>query len=495
MKYLIGPSQLAQSAALQYKGMGEDVAEFTLDSLPGNLDGCDELFIAPMIKNEDPFSSDSILMSAVKSLLGTYRPESNGGRRLLCHLLLQSRIACDMLLSNDLAGSLNDKIEFWPFTLADICAQGIDFARKPIPAESDETVHLVIFGMTSNAEAVIKAAALTCHYPNYCRNHSLRTRITVIDENIEAKSMQMRSRYSQFLSNGYVRTVDVRKRVSWISRPEYSNREDFVDIEWEFVSGSIDDADMKRKVINWASNGSGQLCIVVAYDSDEMNVVTSGKLYECLESRGSAIYLYLRNSGFIRNIKLDGNIHLIAEDQVQYDVSLPLRRMAQMVNYVYSECYDSETDEFDVPIEIDTEKMLSYWQECRQPALRWSSVCNAMSIKNKMLSLGHLESDWQSFYSMTAKESELLSEVEHNRWTAEKLMSGFRPLSDVERSKVAEDVSLKKTLKTRKAHYDLVAFSELQKDETGKNARMYDVCLTRAIPLIASLSKKKEEDR
>lgn len=493
MKYIIGQSSFAESVSKQYNELGFETKIFTFESLPQSLDSCDELFVTSPETNEAPLTSDSLMMSAISPLLDTYKPENNGGQRLLCHIQFLSRTACDTFLTTDLKENLNSKIEFWPFTLADIYAQNINFAHKRISVDSDQTVHLVVYGMTERTETIIKYAILSCHYPNYCRNHSLRTRITVIDENLTEKAFQMCSRYSLLLENSYVRRVDVNRGTSHVSKPMFPEREDFIDIEWEFVDGRANHADIKQKMKYWASCNSQQLCVVIGYDNDEKSLAVLNELKQYSKSTETPIYIYLKNSGILQSTTLNDNIHLIADDNVNYDVRLPLRRMAQMVNYIYSECYNASTEKFEVPLEIDKSKMQLYWEKCLHPMLRWSSVCNAMSIKSKMLSLGHSEDDWETFYSMTAAEETVMYEVEHNRWCVEKLLAGFRPLTDEERSAVDKDKGLKNVLKEQKAHYDLVAFSELKKDETGKNTRMYDECLTRAIPLIATLSKMKED--
>ncbi len=75
--------------------------------------------------------------------------------------------------------------------------------------------------------------------------------------------------------------------------------------------------------------------------------------------------------------------------------------------------------------------------------------------------------------------------MEHNRWSLEELMLGYRPVTAEEQRAVEADISLKRTLRdTERAHYDLRAYSDLRPDATGKPVEIYDRALTQAIPLI-----------
>ena len=91
----------------------------------------------------------------------------------------------------------------------------------------------------------------------------------------------------------------------------------------------------------------------------------------------------------------------------------------------------------------------------------------------------------QAYYALSMDEVDVMTEVEHNRWSLEELMLGYRPMTDDEMRMVEEDVLQKKRLRDeKKVHYDLRAFDDLREDETGKNVNVYDMALTQAIPLI-----------
>ena len=107
-----------------------------------------------------------------------------------------------------------------------------------------------------------------------------------------------------------------------------------------------------------------------------------------------------------------------------------------------------------------------------------------MSLGSKLHSVGLSPDDWNGYYALSKDEIHLLAEVEHNRWSVEKLLLGYRPTTAEEDAKIERDVALKKQLRERKIHYDLRAFNDLRADATGKNVNVYDLALIQGIPLI-----------
>ena len=102
-----------------------------------------------------------------------------------------------------------------------------------------------------------------------------------------------------------------------------------------------------------------------------------------------------------------------------------------------------------------------------------------------MRSVGLDAHEWELFYDIPQQDIELLTEVEHNRWSVEELILGYRPCTDEELQKIEADISLKSIFKTKKIHYDLRAYNDLRPDETGKSVKVYDLCLCTCLPLIA----------
>lgn len=412
-------------------------------------------------------------ITQLNNLVAGYDIEKHGGRRLVGHLLLQDRDILRMLQTCDFCQIIKQKIDVYPIMMEDIWSRSIMLDYEPITIHSDKHVHLVIIGMGEVAETVAIHAAHIAHYPNYVRNHSLRTRITMISENAETLSGEFIKRYRHLFDNSYYRIVKPSEEdaVRVFHKPMYEGRrEDFVDVEWEFVDAESWNPDVREKLNLWAQDEK-QLLTVVMADRDE--------------NKNVALSLFLPDELYQRSIP----IHKYNPNAVEYDVTMPLVQMAKNVNYIYDRCYHDNIKNWQGQIlssvEIDIDERDRLWADLSN-VKRWSSIYNAMTIPSKMRSIGLSEDDWDKFYDISQQDIEILAHVEHNRWNVEELILGYRPCTDEEQDKIAADVETQKdAFKARKIHYDLRAYNDLKPDKTGKSAQVYDLCLSAVLPLIA----------
>ena len=492
----------------EYSGFYEtDVAAF------------DELVILADI-NKESMEADNEAMSALRQIAAAYCPEQHDGKRLLCHLLLRSQSLLYMINLEGLCQDIDQRLEVVPFTIEEQWSRAIALRldRAPITLQSDKTVHLVIFGMSSMAEQVAIQAAHVCHFPNYTRNdHSLRTRITVIDEQAADKRQEWIQKYKHLFDNSHYRFVDTRQRPAVTDSfvPMYKDRSDFVDVEWEFVAGTPYDSLVRKKISQWSASPAQLLTIVFADSHSEMQLSNVQYLPEEVAKNKIPVYVYMQHDEAYQQIQHTGSTsHLIPFGMVNrgYDVNVPLLKMAKNVKYIYDCCYQDNVMEWDghlrFSVSIDEKKKEQAWQT-ESAVKRTSNIYNAMTIGVKMRSMGFKEDDWEKFYDLSQEEIELLAEVEHNRWSVEELILGWRPCTDDEQQEIAESIeahiekrnrlgdeavknekTLKEIYKTeRKAHYDLRTYSDLQPDGTGRPVQVYDRCLSACIPLIAKESK------
>lgn len=408
-----------------------------------------------------------------KDLAGQYSLSDHDDEKLMCHLLVHDRNRLRMLQTCDVCSEVRQKIDLYPFTLEDLWSRSIMLDYEPITIHSDKHVHLVIFGMGEVAETVAIQAAHIAHYPNYVRNHSLRTRITLISEDAETLSEEIIKRYRHLFDNSYYRIVKLSEEnaVRVFHKPMYERkREDFVDVEWEFVDAENWHPDVLEKLKQWAQDDK-QLLTVVMADSDE--------------NKNVGMSLFLPDELYQRSIP----IHKYNPNAVEYDVTMSLVQMAKNVNYIYDRCYNDNFENWQGEIlssvEIDPEERDRLWDKLSS-IKRQSSIYNAMTIPTKMRSIGLNEDDWDKFYDISQQDIEILAQVEHNRWNVEELILGYRPCTDEEQDKIAADVDTQKdAFKARKIHYDLRAYNDLRPDKTGRSAKIYDLCLSAALPLIA----------
>ena len=408
-----------------------------------------------------------------KDLAGQYSLSDHDDEKLMCHLLVHVRNRLRMLQTCDVCSGVRQKMDLYPFTIEDLWSRSIRLDYEPITVHSDKHVHLVIFGMGEVAETMAIHAAHVAHYPNYIRNHSLRTRITMISENTEMLSDELIKRYRHLFDNSYYRIVKPSEEdtVRVFHKPMYEGkREDFVDVEWEFVDAESWHPDVREKLKRWAQDDKQLLTVVIA-DRDE--------------NKNEAMSLFLPDELYQRSMP----IHKYSPSDVEYDVTMPLVQMAKNVNYIYDQCFKQNFESWQgwiqSTVEIEPKERERLWANLPN-VKRWSNIYNAMTIPSKMRSIGLSEDDWNQFYDISQQDIEILAQVEHNRWNVEELILGYRPCTDEEQEKIAADVEIQKdAFRARKIHYDLRAYNDLRPDKTGKSAKVYDLCLSAALPLIA----------
>lgn len=157
---------------------------------------------------KDIIVADNIALEILGKLAREY--VSTDGRRPMIHLLLQSQTSLRILQTMDFSEEVNDMFDVHPFTMEDVWAKNVlvqlpgiknaDYPtldQKSIDKESKSFVHVVINGFNCQAEAVAIHTALVAHYPNYNSGDKLplRTRITIIDEDIKSKGNNFISKY------------------------------------------------------------------------------------------------------------------------------------------------------------------------------------------------------------------------------------------------------------------------------------------------------------
>lgn len=472
---IIGKHPITESLVRQYEG--KEYAVVRQETLTGegvDVNSADELCLLA------GDGEDNKAVAMLDELAAKYDVDVHHGKRLICHLLVQKSESLRMLQTCDLCDAVRQKIDVYPFTMDEVWSQSIVFDYEPITVQSEKHVHLVVFSMGEIAEMVAIQAALVAHYPNYVRNHSLRTRITMVDVDAEEKCKKMVGRYQHLFDNSYYRIVkpSEEKAVVEFHKPMYEDRrEDFVDVEWEFVKAETWNADVREKLKLWAKDDK-QLLTVVMVDNDK--------------DRNAAQALCLPNELYERHIP----IYLYDQQNAEYDVTLPLVRMAKNVNYIYDRCYSENIEHWKgglrYAVEIDPEERERSWARLSN-VKRMSNIYNAMTIATKMRSLGLNAEEWDKFYDIPQQDIELIGQVEHNRWSVEELVLGFRPCTDEEQEKIAADVKTqKKAYKALKVHYDLRAYNDLRPDETGKSVEIYDLCLCSCLPLIAKAFADEE---
>lgn len=509
---MIGTHVIAQSVARQYEELGCNVTVAAGFEDVHDIARYSELCVLP-----DASMSDEATLQSLEALAKDY----NGDTKPLCHLLLHNKVTLWLLQNLNIYQNINKKFEIYAFTMEDQWAKNVlchldeDFAiypsldRERIDAQSNKTVHIVIAGFSDLGESFALHTALTAHYPNYVRNNALRTRITIIGAHILEKIDAFIHRYYNLFENSYYRIIDVdNRKILRFHEPVYSSsREDFIDVEWEFVDSDFYDPIIQRKLKLWSEDKHSILTLALCENSTDENFEHAFALPKSVYQNNIPVFIKVKNSALIDEVRASSvykNLYPMGMEDCGYDVRLPLLQMAKRLNYFYVCSYGEKG----VPTDMPVDDIEQEWSKIDSFSIRYSNIYNVMTVASKMRSLGHEEKEWNKFYALTQEEIEILSAVEHNRWCVDRLVLGFRPPTDSEREAIRNNIrefiaakktggekpaeDLKNEYKAKKIHYDLCSYKELDIDKTGRNVRIYDYDLTACIPLIAQSFKEKK---
>lgn len=474
--------------------------------IASNLHEADPLVARERAAGEAVFveKDDNSAIRRLADEAARYDLQSHGGKRLECYLILDNLTSLWLLQTVGIPQKVSEKVDVFATTVEDLLAKTI-FVRLPgipvmfppldrdvISRDSEMTVHLVLVGFSSQAEALAINAALVAHYPNYCRDNRLRTRITIIDDNIYDGKEQIIQRYVHLFDNSYYRTInlnDVNPQCV-VHRPVYeSKRKDFVDVEWEFVNGNVRNEAVRQKLSEWSGDKRQQLTICICHTDCSRNFNEAFALPQAVYEMQVPIFCHAEGYdtlfSFVHPNIAYSSIYTFGKSHCTIEILRILKALAQRVNYVYNHCFSLTSDDpVTAPSSIDINVMESQWQQISSLPKQYSNIFNAMTLGTKMHSIGHGADNWKEYYALTLEEINMLTEVEHNRWSVEELILGYRPVTDEESLLVENDISQKKILRDRKVHYDLRAFDDLRSDCTEKNVNVYDMALTQGIPLI-----------
>lgn len=455
--------------------------------------------------NEPVFveDNDNAIIRRLEELAKHYDDAAYEGRRVECYVVFDDSTSLWLLQTVGLPKEIEQKIDVFASTKEDLIAKAVflklptltsifpPLDRTPLSYDSEAIVHLVIIGFSAQAEALAINAALVSHYPNYCRDTRLRTRITIIDDDVYLGKDHLTQRYVHLFDNSYYRTIDLSdvEPHCVLHRPLYEQtRKDFVDIEWEFVNGNIRNGAVRQKLTEWSSDSRQYLTVSICHDDQNRNYNEAFSLPLDVYKNNIPVLCYTDESDIIRMANAESaysSICPFGKSLCDIGILRILKKLAQRVNYVYNHCFSlASGDPITSPSMIDEGKLETQWRNVGSLPKQYSNIFNAMTLATKMHSIGHSSDDWREYYALTLDEINMLTEVEHNRWNVEELILGYRPTTDEEQQQIENDISQKKVFRNKKIHYDLRAFDDLRSDSTGKNVNVYDMALTQGIPLI-----------
>ncbi len=322
---------------------------------------------------------DTINMECLKLISENIQENEkyNSEKPLICRVMFEYQTSFNILQVTDVDGQ---KIDFRPFNYYETWAQNVlvcqELEKKEnckylpledfdgIQAGQDTFVHLVVVGMSRMGLAMAIEAAHLAHYPNFCTNKK-RTRITFIDASMEQEKHFFMSRFKDMFSLANYRDItnatgniysDL-KAYPWLNPLEdvsckspYCNSDhlgkDFVDIEWEFINGSIENPNIQQYLTDAATNADAKLTIAICLPENSRAIAAATYLPDSVYKSDSTlqILVYQRlNEDLLKQINLNDryNKKLKAFGMARHSYNMSLMSISNFiegyVNNAYSE--------------------------------------------------------------------------------------------------------------------------------------------------------------
>ena len=477
-------------------------------------------------------------------------------KKLTCHVMFEYQTTFSVFQYSEISNNIKDFIDFKPFNYYDSWAQQVLIGRteeylplegaEGIRVDSPKQVHLIIVGMSRMGISMAINAAHVAHYPNF-DSKGIRTKITFIDKAANEEKDFFMGRFKNLFALSHWRYGNVEgEEIKWddenIPSSEYEHLGgDFLDIEWEFINGSV----AMKAIQDYFSNATKDenRIVTIAICLPEPNRCLASALYlnKDVYDRVNQILVYNRYGDSLVTQMVHGDnksdkeiMELIKaakapepkegkkdkEEKKDEGTKKDVKQFNPYHNKMraFGMAYDFYNLELMNEIAIIATEVNNEYKnigsevekECgkidegenlygkSQAAKDWSNFYSASTAWCKLRCIG-----WDGVRDLTKDEVDILAKVEHARWNMEQLLMGYRPLSakeqdevvnedestNMEQTKVtteegqAEEIKylrLKNPYKSIMAHLDLCSFERLS--EIDKRSIRYDVGFARILP-------------
>lgn len=454
-----------------------------------------------LIGESNEYDHDSLNIDSLQKIVAINRKKPNCPR-ITVSVLFEYQTTYAAFQVSDLAEEWRKQIDFHPFNFYEEWAKKLlvkrhygeenakveypALDREPITWESDRYVHFVIIGMSRMGVALGVEAAHLLHFPNFCRDKRLKSRITFIDADADKEMNFFRGRYRHYfdLSLSYYRDMEQIEKVHTILPNQvYGKEVNFLDIEFEFIKGRAETPEIQQLLVQWAKDPQQELSIAICLNFPPQSMAMGLYLPDVIYDQNIPVFIRQETSSAlldmlnnrIKKESLNRYSHVYPFGMLTncFDLDRHSARRAQLVNYIYDFKNKYKSSPAACPSESE---LLDGWNKL-QVALQWSNLYCADSVDLKLRSLGF---GTTSPLRLTTEQIELMAEVEHNRWNMEKLLLGYRKPTPEEEEK-CKDNAVRKEYKTKRfVHTDIRPYYQLE-----EGTKEYDRCISECLPLIA----------
>lgn len=354
--------------------------------------------------------------------------------------------------------------------------------HRGIGLNSKKHVHLIIVGMNRMGTALGKEAAHLLHFPNFNdATGENRTRITFIDDHADVEKDFFIGRlpgYFQIASTLYTDLMG--------GESETVNKLDnFLDVQFEFIKGRVESPKVREWMREQLKDEDAIISIAICIENPSQSFGMAMYLPEEVYTRGrnmigkpwevededKIVNIFVRQETIGSLIHSFGNaakdesaqnkryanIYPFGMRDESFSLNNRANHLAMAFRYIYEFYFNYNNT---LPSSIPPYEELSrQWKANKNTtSLQWSNLYLADSIEFKLRSLG-LNQETVQYAILPNEQIEKMAYTEHNRWNMEKLLLGYRPITEEEKELSCED---RKELKNKMfAHQLIKPYAEL----------------------------------
>lgn len=444
-------------------------------------DRCIEMYIL----GEDNQAADTLNIESLNvlySVLGAVKSD----HRVRCYVRLARTDIYKSFRYADISNEMRKLISFVPFTFEDVWAQKVLIhnesgapidSREGIQAQSDRHVHVVINGMTPMGMAIALQTAHIAHFPNVQLNDiDTLTHITFIDLKAKQKMQEFKQHYQALFDLSYALfwSAEAGRNTDW------QHPLNFLDVSWEFVEGAISDKPVHDYLAHIAEDKKAYVSVFHCQNDSEQNIVDAMNMPDAVYGADNVLQIYVQqdvSTAIVQMLSANADSRFaklrpfgMLDGVFQND--LVSEHLGKMVNAHYCGITDMTRQ-----AEID-----ELWAQL-PVSHKWSSIHSANMCYVRLRSIGYRpDMSKEELLQLIDSHMDELMRVEHNRWNMDKLLSGYRALTEAESLAAQKDPSEKKRLRASPhfAHLDICSFEQLEQIDPEVCA--YDRDVLRVIP-------------
>jgi hypothetical protein len=291
------------------------------------------------------------------------------------------------------------------------------YRKEFISPDDDEYVHLVLVGATQMAYALAITAAHIAHYPNFLTKQR-RTRISLIDANIEPHRDFLRSHYESLfrLSRQHYMWLEQTGAKRTLHSDDYTPAPefDFLDIEWDFISADVESPEVRNLLAQWSKDKQQMLTIAYCMPDMKANLATALYAPDDVMTENIPLLIYQPTNDALaewtKEFTRYKNLFPFGMRQDCYDKTFRRRlRWAMEANEAYE----------DNAAKLNPQRKRKNWHDLKL-TLQFSNMYCANYC----------------YAVLRHTDKQYYAHLEHQRWMAERLLLGYKAMNKADRIRI-----------------------------------------------------------